>query len=139
MIRPPVSTGLTEMTHSILASSRVLGENETSSMLLQNRTYSWWIIIVTCKVIFIWSVDHEECWQSHYIISFLCQTLVELIYLIFIIFSDNFEDESATFMMWSLFLTKTTGVRLKLDVQGQGSGNILDVDRQRGWGVLKIR
>ena len=29
------------------------------------------------------------------------------------------------------------GVRLKLDVQGQGGGRILDVDGQRGWGVLK--
>ena len=27
---------------------------------------------------------------------------------------------------------------LKLDVQGQGGGRILDVDRQEGWGVLKI-
>ena len=29
-------------------------------------------------------------------------------------------------------------VRLKLDVQGQGGGRILDVDGQEGWGVLKI-
>ena len=31
------------------------------------------------------------------------------------------------------------GVRLKLDVQGQGGGKVLDVDGQRGWEVLKIR
>ena len=31
------------------------------------------------------------------------------------------------------------GGGLKLDVQGQGSRIILDVDAQRGWGVLKIR
>ena len=31
------------------------------------------------------------------------------------------------------------GLRLKLDAQGQGGGKILDVDGQRGWGVLKIR
>ena len=31
------------------------------------------------------------------------------------------------------------GVRLKLDVQGQGGGTILDLDGQEGWGVLKIR
>ena len=30
------------------------------------------------------------------------------------------------------------GVRLKLDVQGQGDGRILDVAGQGGWGVLKI-
>ena len=30
------------------------------------------------------------------------------------------------------------GARLKLDVQGQSSGRILDVDGQVGWGVLKI-
>ena len=30
------------------------------------------------------------------------------------------------------------GVRLKLDVQGQGGGRILDVAGQVGWGVLKI-
>ena len=30
------------------------------------------------------------------------------------------------------------GVRLKLDVQGQGGGRILDLDGQRGWVVLKI-
>ena len=30
------------------------------------------------------------------------------------------------------------GVRLKLNVQGQGGGRILDVDEQMGWGVLKI-
>ena len=30
------------------------------------------------------------------------------------------------------------GVRLKLDVQRQGGGRILDVDGQRGWRVLKI-
>ena len=29
------------------------------------------------------------------------------------------------------------GVRLKLDVQDQGGGRILDVDGQGGWGVLK--
>ena len=29
-------------------------------------------------------------------------------------------------------------VRLKLGVQGQGSGRILDVDVQGEWGVLKI-
>ena len=29
--------------------------------------------------------------------------------------------------------------RLKLDVQGQRGGRILDVDGQDGWGVLKIR
>ena len=29
------------------------------------------------------------------------------------------------------------GVRLKLDVQGQEGGRILDVDGQGGWGVLK--
>ena len=31
------------------------------------------------------------------------------------------------------------GVHLKLDVEGQGSGRISDVDGQREWGVLKIR
>ena len=30
------------------------------------------------------------------------------------------------------------GVRLKLDVEGQGTGRILDVDGQGWWGVLKI-
>ena len=30
------------------------------------------------------------------------------------------------------------GFRLKLDVQGQGGGIILDVDAQEGWGILKI-
>ena len=30
------------------------------------------------------------------------------------------------------------GVRLKLDVKGQGAGTILDLDGQEGWGVLKI-
>ena len=31
-----------------------------------------------------------------------------------------------------------SGVRLKLDIQSQGSGRILDVDGQGGLGVLKI-
>ena len=31
------------------------------------------------------------------------------------------------------------GSCLKLDVQGQGIGRILDVDGQGGWGVLKTR
>ena len=31
------------------------------------------------------------------------------------------------------------GVRLKLEVQSQGNGKILDVDGHVGWGVLKIR
>ena len=30
------------------------------------------------------------------------------------------------------------GARLKLNVQGQGGGRILDADGQVGWGVLKI-
>ena len=30
-------------------------------------------------------------------------------------------------------------IGLKLDVQGRGGGNILDIEGQRGWGVLKIR
>ena len=30
------------------------------------------------------------------------------------------------------------GVRLKMDVQSQGGGGILDVDGQVGWAVLKI-
>ena len=31
------------------------------------------------------------------------------------------------------------GVRLKLNVQGQGGGKILDIEKTVGWGVLKIR
>ena len=31
------------------------------------------------------------------------------------------------------------GVRLKLDVQGQGGGKMWDVDGQGEWGVLKVR
>ena len=30
-------------------------------------------------------------------------------------------------------------VPLKLDAQGQGGGNILDVERHGGWDALKIR
>ena len=30
-----------------------LGKNVLSSMLLQNRSYQWWVIVVSCKVILI--------------------------------------------------------------------------------------
>ena len=36
------------------------------------------------------------------------------------------------------FVSSRDGTRLKLDIQGQGGGEILDVDGQRV-GVLKIR
>ena len=39
---------------------------------------------------------------------------------------------------WLPFENGRWGVRLKLDVQGQRGGRILDVDGKRGWGVLKI-
>ena len=37
------------------------------------------------------------------------------------------------------FVGEGGGNRLKLDVQGQEGGKILDVDGQGGWGVLIIR
>ena len=36
-----------------------------------------------------------------------------------------------------LLLIWRRGVRLKLDLQGQGGGRILDADEQLGWGILK--
>ena len=38
-----------------------------------------------------------------------------------------------------IFWRRWKRVRLKLDIQGQGYGKMLDVDGQGGWGVLKIR
>ena len=39
----------------------------------------------------------------------------------------------------SIVCWREWGVCLKLDVQGQGGGTILDVDGQETWGFLKIR
>ena len=39
--------------------------------------------------------------------KFLYQTLVQLVYLIFIMLNDTFEGEPTTFIMWFLFLTET--------------------------------
>ena len=39
---------------------------------------------------------------------------------------------------WLIIIWTGAGVRLKLDIQVQGGGRILDVDGQNGWEVLKI-
>ena len=39
---------------------------------------------------------------------------------------------------WLVIIWRGKGVRLELDVQGQGGGRILDVVGQGGWGVLNI-
>ena len=46
--------------HSILESFRVVWENVVSSMLRQNWCYRYWIIVVPCKLILIWSVHHKS-------------------------------------------------------------------------------
>ena len=38
---------------------------------------------------------------------------------------------------WLVIIWRGGGVRLKLDVQGQEGGKILDVAGQVGWGVLE--
>ena len=89
----------TGMTYSILRSSHVFRKNLVSSMLLNVlhlinslRKYGW----------------RGTIWlKMHNLILFLRQPLSDLLCIIFIMFNNSLRNERATFIMRSLFMTKS--------------------------------
>ena len=57
--------------------------------------------LVIWKVIFFWSVS----WKRHHMIPFLCQKLVQLIYLVSIMLNSSFRNEHVWWIVFVVWLT----------------------------------
>ena len=123
-------------------------------VLLKNIGFvPWWDIMLSQTQIYYWQeiflftlVSNSESILSwyHFIVCELNRTIecvvnLNVMWLGFVFIFNSFIHMMVQLLFHSLLERVTGGgVCLKLDVQGQGGGTILNVDRQAGWGSWKL-